>query len=124
RCLDRPQNGHLHGRTIPAALPRRRAARRSDVASKGRTRRHRGPPPGQRAERRSRSAPIGNRGTPRTRTPGFATTVSVLANPGGEGTTYCHQRKESGMLLYSWGFFVKPGRGNDFVAWLEENEPR
>lgn len=28
------------------------------------------------------------------------------------------------MLLYDWGFFVKPGRRDEFVAWLEENEPR
>ena len=28
------------------------------------------------------------------------------------------------MLLYDWGFFVEPGRRDEFVAWLEENERR
>lgn len=28
------------------------------------------------------------------------------------------------MLLYDWGFFVKPGRRDEFVAWLEDNEAR
>lgn len=28
------------------------------------------------------------------------------------------------MLLYAWGFFVEPGRRDEFVAWLGENETR
>lgn len=28
------------------------------------------------------------------------------------------------MLLYDWGFFVEPGRRDEFVAWLKDNEPR
>lgn len=27
-------------------------------------------------------------------------------------------------LLYDWGFFVEPGRRDEFTAWLEENERR
>lgn len=27
-------------------------------------------------------------------------------------------------LLYDWGFYVKPGRRDDFLTWLEENESR
>jgi hypothetical protein len=27
-------------------------------------------------------------------------------------------------LLYDWGFFIKPGRHDDFLGWLAENEAR
>lgn len=27
-------------------------------------------------------------------------------------------------LLYDWGFFIKPGKRDDFLAWLAENESR
>lgn len=27
-------------------------------------------------------------------------------------------------LLYDWGFYVKPGQKEAFLAWLVENEPR
>lgn len=28
------------------------------------------------------------------------------------------------MLLYDWGFFVQPGRIEEFLAWLAENDDR
>lgn len=28
------------------------------------------------------------------------------------------------MLLYDWGFFIQPGRHDEFVAWLKQNESR
>jgi hypothetical protein len=28
------------------------------------------------------------------------------------------------MLLYNWGFFIQPGRHEEFVAWLEANDAR
>ena len=27
-------------------------------------------------------------------------------------------------LLYDWGFYVKPGKRDEFLAWLNENESR